>query len=144
MLSPHNYVELQQQFPNLYNLATVDNIVLWAKNEGRQQHEAIDRYFNNLSAFTKADQVDSEAVSAFRQLPVIEPIFGHIAEDKPSTALSAQVAPLQQVLERQKQETQTLHDIVAQKNAHIARLEALIERIENGRMMRMLKTLRRS
>jgi|KBSSwiStaDraftv2_1062776.scaffolds.fasta_scaffold601340_1 ubiquinone/menaquinone biosynthesis C-methylase UbiE len=39
----------------------------------------------------------------------------------------------------QEHELQQLHAVVAEKNAHIQRLERLLERIENGRVMRLLR-----
>jgi SAM-dependent methyltransferase/uncharacterized protein YbaR (Trm112 family) len=39
----------------------------------------------------------------------------------------------------QDQELKRLHAIVAEKNAHIQRIERLLERIENGRLMRLLR-----
>ena len=50
----------------------------------------------------------------------------------PSTALHKRIAA-------QEQELQRLHTIVAEKNAHIQRIERLLERIENGRLMRLLR-----
>jgi len=42
-----------------------------------------------------------------------------------------------------EQELIRLHAIVAEKNAHIQRIERLLERIENGRAMRILRILSR-
>lgn len=42
-----------------------------------------------------------------------------------------------------EQELKRLHAIVAEKNAHIQRLERLLERIENGRVLRLLRLLAR-
>jgi SAM-dependent methyltransferase len=39
----------------------------------------------------------------------------------------------------QEQELERLHAIVAEKNAHIQRIERLLERVENGRLMRLLR-----
>jgi hypothetical protein len=49
-----------------------------------------------------------------------------------TTALHKQVAT-------QEHELRRLHAIVAEKNAHIQQLERLLERIENGRLMRLLR-----
>jgi hypothetical protein len=38
---------------------------------------------------------------------------------------------------------QRLHSIVAEKNAHIQRIERLLERIEHGRVMRLLRLVGR-
>ena len=42
-----------------------------------------------------------------------------------------------------EQELKRLHAIVAEKNAHIQRLERLLDRIENGRVMRLLRLVGR-
>jgi SAM-dependent methyltransferase/uncharacterized protein YbaR (Trm112 family) len=53
-------------------------------------------------------------------------------------------ASLQQQLAAQDQELRRLHAAVADKNKHIERLERLLERIEHGRVMRLLRLLRRT
>jgi hypothetical protein len=39
----------------------------------------------------------------------------------------------------EQQQLQRLHAVVAEKNAHIQRIERLLGRIENGRVMRLLR-----
>jgi hypothetical protein len=65
--------ELQQRFPNVLNLRTTDNIMIWAKTEGRRQFKAIDDYFANLVPFHKSDVIDAHWMSVFESWPVIEP-----------------------------------------------------------------------
>jgi len=50
----------------------------------------------------------------------------------PSTALHKRIAV-------QEQELKRLHAVVAEKNAHIQRIEQLLEQIGNGRLMRLLR-----
>jgi ubiquinone/menaquinone biosynthesis C-methylase UbiE len=57
------------------------------------------------------------------------------------SAASESVALDQQAQER---ELKRLHAVVAEKNAHIQRIERLLERIENGRLMRLLRWASRS
>lgn len=52
-------------------------------------------------------------------------------------------APLEQALREQAAYAQRLEQEVARKNAHIAHCEATIERIESGRVMRIMRRLRR-
>jgi ubiquinone/menaquinone biosynthesis C-methylase UbiE/uncharacterized protein YbaR (Trm112 family) len=52
----------------------------------------------------------------------------------PSTALHRRILA-------QEQELQRLHSVVAEKNAHIQRIERLLERIEHGRVMRLLRLI---
>ena len=47
--------------------------------------------------------------------------------------------PLQKKLVDAEQELKRLHTVVAEKNAHIQRIERLLERIENGRVLRLLR-----
>jgi SAM-dependent methyltransferase len=50
---------------------------------------------------------------------------------------------LQRRLVEYEQELQRLHAVVAEKNAHIAQLKRLLARIENGRVMRILRWVTR-
>ncbi len=43
----------------------------------------------------------------------------------------------------QEQELKRLHAVVAEKNAHIQRIERLLDRMENGRLMRLLRLINR-
>jgi SAM-dependent methyltransferase len=52
---------------------------------------------------------------------------------------SAQEDLLKERLIEYEQELKRLHAVVEEKNAHIARLERLLHRIENGRVMRILR-----
>lgn len=58
----------------------------------------------------------------------------------PSSDQSVNQSPgmLQQLAEYE-QELKRLHAVVAEKNAHIQRIERLLERIEHGRVMRLLR-----
>jgi len=47
--------------------------------------------------------------------------------------------PLQKKLVDAEQELKRLHTVVAEKNAHIQQIERLLERIENGRVLRLLR-----
>jgi uncharacterized protein YbaR (Trm112 family)/SAM-dependent methyltransferase len=122
--------ELQQRFPNMLNLRTANNIMIWAKTEGRKQFKAIDDYFNNLVPFHKNDLIDNHWIEVFDSWPVIEPKFGFIRDQ-----------------EREGRFTRWLHRIeeleaaIETKNRHIEHLETLIRRLESGRVMRLLGLL---
>jgi uncharacterized protein YbaR (Trm112 family) len=74
---------LQQQFPNLFDLGTVRNIMVWAQTQGQQQFSAIADYFAGLIPFHKTVAVNEENQKTLRALPVIEPLFGYIPELRP-------------------------------------------------------------
>ena len=59
-------------------------------------------------------------------------IFPEVNEPKPENSL-------QQKLVASEQELKRLHAAVAEKNAHIQRIERLLARIENGRLLRLLR-----
>jgi len=120
--------ELQHRFPDIMNLGTTQNVMLWAKNEGRQAVPEIAEYFDSLDYVRKDAVVGDDDLRAFQALPVIEPAFGHIADTGPSRTPTPKQADLAAIIE--------------QKNQHIAYLEDLIRRYESGRVMRLLRALR--
>src|SRR5262249_45993009 len=65
------------------------------------------------------------------------------AEPRYAPGPSDATASLQRRLAAQDGELRRLHAIVAEKNEHIQRLERLLERIENGRLMRLLRWMAR-
>jgi hypothetical protein len=118
----HARPDLQQRFPDLYNIGTVENVMLWAKDQGRRESEQIAASFDGQSAFDKGSTPPEDA-EAFMALPVIEPRFGHISDSRRAPLLTAELV---------------------RKNAHITNLENLIQRIQMGRVMRLLGLLKRS
>jgi hypothetical protein len=52
---------------------------------------------------------------------------------------AAREPPVDSRLVEYERELGRLHAVVAEKNAHILRLERLLARIENGRLMRLLR-----
>jgi uncharacterized protein YbaR (Trm112 family)/SAM-dependent methyltransferase len=127
--------KLGQRFPSLFNLGTINNIMLWAKQEGRQQYSQIDDYFQNLVPFRKTETVSDEGQKAFDAERIAEPIFHTILDTQQGT-LTKEREHLQRV-EQQREQLET-------KNNHIIRLERHIKRLESGRVMRLLGALRRS
>ena len=124
--------ELQQRFPNMLNLRTADNIMVWAKTEGRRQFKTIDDYFANLVPFHKNDVIDAHWMSVFESWPVIEPKFGFIRDTEregPPVKRGHRVEELEAIIEK--------------KNQHIKHIESLVRRLESGRVMRLLGLLNR-
>jgi 2-polyprenyl-3-methyl-5-hydroxy-6-metoxy-1,4-benzoquinol methylase/uncharacterized protein YbaR (Trm112 family) len=68
--------DLQARFPNINQLATVDNILIWARQEGRQQYPEIADYFEHLTPFNKRGGQASWDRSYVRSLEFVEPRFG--------------------------------------------------------------------
>lgn len=84
--------ELQARYPNLNDLSTTENILLWAKTEGRKAFPEIDRCLQTLVPFNKRRPGAVWDRSALKSLPLIEPKFGAVGydPDQPLTALSRQ------------------------------------------------------
>ncbi|HST06481.1 MAG TPA: Trm112 family protein [Chloroflexia bacterium] len=127
--------ELKQRFPNLFNLGTINNILLWAKQEGRHQFGAIDDYFQKVVPFRKSETVGDEGQKAFDAMSILDPTFATIPEGRQGTLLDE--ADYSQRVAEQWAEIQA-------KNAHIKRLERHIQRLESGRVMRLLGRVRRN
>jgi ubiquinone/menaquinone biosynthesis C-methylase UbiE len=76
------------------------------------------------------------------QAHAVKPSEGYFAGGliypPPVDRQSERLQMLQQLVEYE-QDLKVLHTIVAKKDAHIQRLERLLERIENGRVMRLLR-----
>jgi hypothetical protein len=116
----------------MLNLGTADNIMIWAKNEGRHQFSAIDDYFANLVPFHKNDAIDAHWTSVFESWPVIEPAFGFVRDTE------REGPPV-----KRGHHVEELEAIIEKKNQHIKELESLVRRLESGRVMRLLGLLNR-
>jgi uncharacterized protein YbaR (Trm112 family)/SAM-dependent methyltransferase len=131
---------LQGRFPTMLDLGHVENIMLWAKSAGRQQDPAIDAYLTQCAPFRKRVDMDHADWRAFQAEPIVEPAFGHIADasDEPTSLdqLALELAGRDGYIAR-------LEEDIARKNRHIAHLEALIRQFEDGRVMRLLRSLRK-
>lgn len=65
--------ELQTRYPNPDNLAVPDNLMIWAKTEGRHLYEEIATYFSELPTFSKyTDPSHPVDRSKIKNLPVIK------------------------------------------------------------------------
>ncbi len=136
--------QLQQRFPDMFNLGAADNIMLWAKTEGRQQEQEIARYFDSIVPFYKSDTVGDTDLQIFRDLLVIEPRFGNIADtrqDAQDQKHPGPQSPEQQSLAQLQQHIGSLEAMISLKDQHITDLESLIRQLENGRLMRLMRLL---
>jgi 2-polyprenyl-3-methyl-5-hydroxy-6-metoxy-1,4-benzoquinol methylase/uncharacterized protein YbaR (Trm112 family) len=89
-------------------------------------------FIHNAMRRTWSDTVEYITLVAQKreQLPD-QPVFSPPPVDRD--------ANITQQVEIYEQELKRLHAVVAEKNAHIQRLERLLERIENGRLLRLLR-----
>jgi hypothetical protein len=126
--------DLQARFPNLFNLGTINNVMLWAKQKGRQQYSDIDAYFQRVVPFRKSATVSDDGQKIFDALTVEEPVFGTIPDPR-----RGDLSREQEHSEEVRQQAELL-DV---KNKHIIRLERHIKRIESGRVMRLMNVLGR-
>ncbi|MDE3091526.1 MAG: class I SAM-dependent methyltransferase, partial [Chloroflexota bacterium] len=74
-----NNPELRRRYPNLPNLGTIDNLLIWAQTEGWKTFAEIETYLSHLERFDKrGDDKTLWDRSTIRSLPLIEPRFGAI------------------------------------------------------------------
>jgi uncharacterized protein YbaR (Trm112 family)/SAM-dependent methyltransferase len=81
--------ELQKRFPNINDLTTVDNILVWAKNEGRKAFPEIECYLDSIVRFNKRGPSYPWDRSTIVSMPLVEPKFGAIGYD-PDVPLEVQ------------------------------------------------------
>lgn len=132
---------VREQFPRPFDLGSVPNIMLWAKEEGRKQFSDVGEYFQSLVPFRKTAQADAASQELFASLPVVAPTFGHIPDPNPSQLASTGDTALEQRLEKiavRNEQLETflterdtyikhLTSFIDEKVAYIKRLEALVE-----------------
>ncbi len=123
--------ELKTRFPNLFNLGTTENIMLWAKQEGRKQYGDIDELFRNATPFRKNSTVGDEGQKAIDAKHIAEPAFHTILDTREGT------------LVKDEEYRRRIAEVLDVKNKHIIRLERHIKRIESGRVMRLMNVLGR-
>jgi hypothetical protein len=67
--------DLSRRFPDPVNITRADNILLWAKQEGRILYPEIDSYLSGIIPFNKRDPGAPWDRSIFNTFPVIDPVF---------------------------------------------------------------------
>lgn len=68
--------ELQRRYPDLNQLTVTDNILTWAKTEGRRQDPAIAQYLDSIVPANKRGAGTPWDRSTVHALPLIEPVYG--------------------------------------------------------------------
>ena len=114
--------------------------MLWAKSDGRQNDRAIDTDLSQRAPFRKHADIDDTDWRAFQAEPIVEPAFGHIADANDQLTSLDRFA---QNLAARDAYIGRLEQDIERKNRHIAHLEALIRHLQDGRVMRLLRSLRR-
>jgi uncharacterized protein YbaR (Trm112 family) len=119
--------EIQTRFPNVFDIGSVPNVMLWAKGEGRQQFSAIGEYFAKVVPFRKNATVDDSGQAQFDALPVIPPNFGNIADPDPPEPVQSGDAGLRQRLERVALRNDKLEAAIIEQNEYIKHLTSYID-----------------
>jgi uncharacterized protein YbaR (Trm112 family)/SAM-dependent methyltransferase len=135
--------ELQERFPNVFNLGTFHNILMWAKQEGRHKHREIEEYFQQVVPFRKGASVNEEDQKRFEAFPFFEPQFYAMPDDRVTdlTDTPVEIELLTQKINMQNKQLRELTEVINTKDRHIKRLESLIKRLESGRVMKLLGVL---
>ncbi len=90
--------ELQNRFPNLNDLTIVNNILTWARQQGREQFQEIAYMLDHLELFHKKGLDHPWDRSTIKNLPLEEAHFGAIGFDpKQTMAANAQIAEARHV-----------------------------------------------
>jgi uncharacterized protein YbaR (Trm112 family)/SAM-dependent methyltransferase len=124
----HATPALQRRFPELYDLGHAENMLRWARTEGRSAHPELEGLLARSEPFQKGPSVSERDLAAFEAWPVIDPRYGAIPDAARAASLPERITQLEAT--------------IAEKNAHIATLERLLQKIESGRVMRLLRRLR--
>lgn len=130
---------LQQRFPELLNLGTTNNIMLWAKGEAQQQAPELAAYLATLEYFQKHEDSSATDLMTWQGLPITEPAFGYIEDHQRAPIAPAPAAANPELPAR----VQELEASLEQKNRHVLALKDHIRRLESGRVMRLLRLFTR-
>jgi hypothetical protein len=68
--------EIKRRFQNINDITTADNILLWARQDGRADYPEIQNCLNEIVVFNKRGPAADWDRSAIRSFPVIDPQFG--------------------------------------------------------------------
>lgn len=88
-----NDSKLREQFANMNDLTTTNNIMLWALRKGREQYPEIDKYLRTLEPFHKRGETAPWNREHIRSLPLVEARFGAIGfSPDESMSVNAKIA----------------------------------------------------
>lgn len=99
--------EVHERFPNINDLTTVNNILVWAVREGWAEYPEIASYLETIVPFNKRREQTGFDRSIVRAYPLIEPQFGAIGfEPGGSMEVNARIAEEKQKSKGVKDELQ--------------------------------------
>lgn len=75
------HTDLQERYPNINQLTTIENIMIWAKQEGRSQFQEIAEWMDGIKPFDKWATGEEWDRPEIRSMPFIEPRYGAIGLD---------------------------------------------------------------
>ena len=111
--------QLKEQFPDINNLTTTNNIMVWALGKGRKQYPEIDQYLMKLKPFTKHGEDAPWNRDHIRSLPLSEAKFGAMGFNPDETmAKNSEIAS-------QRPKIKTPSNGVVQKAVRIFRQEGI-------------------
>jgi len=73
-----NTAELRDRFPDIHQLASTDNILIWAKGEGREQYPEVADLLEKVRPYNKCGEAAEWDRSALQALPHIDPKYSTI------------------------------------------------------------------
>ncbi|HEY3141821.1 MAG TPA: methyltransferase domain-containing protein [Acidimicrobiales bacterium] len=85
-------IALQKRFPDPVNLGVVDNLLVWAREEGAARYPGIRDYLASIVPFAKHGDAEPYDRSDIRDLPLIQPVYGTVF-DYPDFAPERRVSP---------------------------------------------------
>ena len=119
--------EIKTRFPDLFDLGSVPNIMLWAKGEGREQYPAIDEYFRSVLPVRKSATVDDSGSEMFEALPVLDTHYYTIPELAAEQPSRGDEDTLRQRVATLTMENDKLTGAVAEQNTYIRHLASHID-----------------
>ncbi len=77
----HNNPTLQSRFPEINRITSVDNVLTWAKREGRAQYPEISAYLDGLTPFNKRGTESPWSREGLGEILQQEPRYGAVGFD---------------------------------------------------------------
>ncbi len=85
---------LQERFADPNDCTRADNLLWWARTEGRRDHQSITEWYDRTTAFVKWDDDRAPDRSHIRGLPRIDPQFGVIGHGPQPASIEDRVRKL--------------------------------------------------
>jgi glycosyltransferase involved in cell wall biosynthesis/uncharacterized protein YbaR (Trm112 family)/predicted SAM-dependent methyltransferase len=127
---------LQSRFLDVNNLATAENILVWAKGPGRQAHPQIDAYLAGLTPFNKRGSGAPWDRSTIRSWPLVEPEFGAHPKGEPPDM------EILRLYSDPKAALQSREEVIQSLQAQLRDWELRWEDLEKGAGWKLLREFR--